>query len=97
VIPRFSYLNVAVNLCTELALVIAEFGQTMSDIAQSDVGKVLARALSGLADVERKAQDIQDRQSRQDVMTIMSTGTTQYIDVFHMCSVLPPQLTSTPG
>ncbi|KAJ7116045.1 Vps5 C terminal like-domain-containing protein [Mycena epipterygia] len=57
----------------ELATAMAEFAQTVTDLSSSDVGKQLAHSLAGLADVERKAQDIQSVQSEQDVVTLMST------------------------
>lgn len=58
---------------TDLALAMAEFAQTVSDLSSSDVGKQLAQSLAGLADIERKAQDIQSQQSEQDVVTLLST------------------------
>jgi sorting nexin-1/2 len=38
------------------------------------VGKQLSQSLAGLADVERKAQDLQSVQSEQDMTTLMATG-----------------------
>ena len=38
------------------------------------MGKQLSQSLAGLADVERKAQDLQSVQSEQDMMTLMATG-----------------------
>jgi sorting nexin-1/2 len=43
-------------------------------LSSSDIGKQLAQSLSGLADVEQKAQDIQNIQSEQDIATFMATG-----------------------
>lgn len=53
---------------------MAEFATNVTDLSQSDVGKQLAHSLAGLADVERKAQDIQSVQSEQDIVTLLSTG-----------------------
>ena len=38
------------------------------------MGKQLSQSLAGLADVERKAQDLQSIQSEQDMTTLMATG-----------------------
>ncbi|KAJ7654400.1 Vps5 C terminal like-domain-containing protein [Mycena polygramma] len=57
----------------ELATAMAEFAQNVTELSSSDVGKQLAHSLSGLADVERKAQDLQSLQSDQDVVTLLST------------------------
>ncbi|KAJ7281472.1 Vps5 C terminal like-domain-containing protein [Mycena rebaudengoi] len=57
----------------ELATAIAEFAQTVTDLSSSDVGKQLSHSLAGLAENERKAQDLQSLQSEQDVVTLLST------------------------
>ncbi|KAF7356550.1 Beta-glucan synthesis-associated [Mycena venus] len=57
----------------ELSTAMAEFANNVTELSQSDVGKQLAQSLAGLADVERKAQDIQSVQSEQDVITLLST------------------------
>ncbi|KAJ6610183.1 Vps5 C terminal like-domain-containing protein [Mycena sp. CBHHK59/15] len=57
----------------ELSTAMAEFAQTVTDLSSSDVGKQLSQSLAGLADIERKAQDLQSLQSEQDVVTLMST------------------------
>lgn len=59
---------------SELATAAGEFAQTMSELSSSDVEKQLAQSLAGLADVERKIQDIQNSQSEQDMVTFMATG-----------------------
>jgi sorting nexin-1/2 len=59
---------------TELATATGEFATAAGDLSQSDVGKQLAASLSGLADVERKAQDIQTKQTEADMITLMATG-----------------------
>ena len=56
----------------ELATVTGEFAQTISDLASSDVGAQLSESLSGLADVERKSQELQTIQSDQDLITILA-------------------------
>ncbi|GBE86443.1 Vacuolar protein sorting-associated protein [Sparassis crispa] len=58
---------------TELAAATAEFAQTIADLSTSDVGKQLSNSFTGLAEVERKAQDLQTIQSQEDMVTIMST------------------------
>ncbi|KAI0705214.1 Vps5 C terminal like-domain-containing protein [Cytidiella melzeri] len=60
----------------ELALAAGEFAQTIVDLSTSDVGlgTQLASSLAGLAAVERKAQELQDKQSNEDTMTMMSTA-----------------------
>ncbi|KAF8892263.1 Vps5 C terminal like-domain-containing protein [Infundibulicybe gibba] len=57
----------------DLAVATGEFAQTVGDLSASDVGKQLSYSLSGLSDVTRKAQDLQNTQSEQDVVTLMST------------------------
>ncbi|KAG6854027.1 hypothetical protein C0991_011232 [Blastosporella zonata] len=58
---------------SELAFSTGEFAQTVSDLSASDMGKQLSQSLAGLADVERKAQDIQAAQSEQDMVILMGT------------------------
>ncbi|KAJ7180714.1 Vps5 C terminal like-domain-containing protein [Mycena filopes] len=57
----------------ELSATVAEFAVTVADLSASDVGKQLAHSLAGLAEVERKAQDLQSSQAEQDVVTLLST------------------------
>lgn len=59
---------------SELASTMGEFAQTISDLSSSDVGKQLAQSLAAMGDVERKAQEMQTKQSAQDIVTLMSTG-----------------------
>jgi len=58
----------------EVAVATGEFGQTISDLATSDLGKQLSHSLSSLANVESKAQERQQVQNEQDMVTIMSTA-----------------------
>ncbi|KAF9563121.1 Vps5-domain-containing protein [Agrocybe pediades] len=58
---------------TELAAATGEFAQNVSDLSSSDIAKQLAQSLSGLADVERKAQELQTTQAEQDLVTISAT------------------------
>lgn len=60
--------------CSELSIATGEFSQAIADLSTSDVGKQLSGALAALAEVERKAQDLQNVQAQEDVVTIMSTG-----------------------
>ena len=62
---------------TEVAAATGEFAQTVADLAASDIGQQLSGGLAGLADVERVAQDFQNTQSQEDIVTIMSTGEAQ--------------------
>jgi sorting nexin-1/2 len=57
-----------------MAIATGEFGQAISELASSDLGKQLSHSLSGLADVEMKAQGWQEVQNEQDMATLMSTG-----------------------
>ncbi|GLB41935.1 putative vps5 C terminal like [Lyophyllum shimeji] len=58
---------------TELATSSNEFAQSVSELSASDVGKQLSHGLAGLADVERKAHDLQAAQAEQDMVTLMGT------------------------
>jgi len=58
----------------EISVATGEFAQNVSDLSSSDIGKQLAQSLSGLADVERTSQDIENVQSEQDMTTLMATG-----------------------
>lgn len=59
---------------TELSTSIGEFAQMIADLASSDLGKPLMASLGLLADVERKAQDIESEQAKQDLVTLMGTA-----------------------
>jgi len=58
----------------EMAIATGEFAHAISELASSDLGKQLSHSLSGLADVETKAQEWQQTQNEQDMVTIMSTA-----------------------
>jgi len=58
---------------SDLAVCSGEFAQTVSDLSAADVGKQLSQSLAGLAEVERKAQELQSLQSEQDMTTLMAT------------------------
>lgn len=60
----------------DLSAAAGEFAQAIGDLSQSDIGlgSQLASALVGLASVERKVQELQEKQSNEDTLTIMSTG-----------------------
>lgn len=70
---------------SELASARGEFAQAVEDLSACDIEKQLANSLSAMADVERKAQELQSTQSEQDVVTLMSTGP-QYSD-FIICDL----------
>lgn len=61
-------------LLIELAVASGDFSQNVSDLSAADVGKQLSQSLAGLADVQRKVQDLQTIQSEQDMTTLMATG-----------------------
>ncbi|KAJ7066572.1 Vps5 C terminal like-domain-containing protein [Mycena amicta] len=58
----------------DLAVAMGEFGQTVSDLSSSDIGKQLAQSLAGLAEVQHKTQDLQNLQAEQDLITLLSTA-----------------------
>ncbi|KAI0657964.1 Vps5-domain-containing protein [Cubamyces menziesii] len=58
----------------EVAAAAGEFAQTVADLAACDVGSQLSASLSGLAEVERKAQELQSKQAHDDMVTILSTA-----------------------
>ncbi|KAF5350246.1 hypothetical protein D9758_007835 [Tetrapyrgos nigripes] len=58
---------------TELSVCTNEFAQAVSELASSDVGRQLSQSLSGLAEVEKNAHDLQVTQSEQDMVTLMGT------------------------
>ncbi|TFK73776.1 Vps5-domain-containing protein [Pluteus cervinus] len=58
---------------TDLAMATAEFVQTVQELSESDVGKQLAHSLGGLAEVQKTAQDLQNIQAEQDIVTLMAT------------------------
>ncbi|KAH9888986.1 Vps5 C terminal like-domain-containing protein [Cubamyces lactineus] len=58
----------------EVAAAAGEFAQTIADLAACDVGSQLSASLSGLAEVERKAQELQSKQAHEDMVTILSTA-----------------------
>jgi sorting nexin-1/2 len=71
-----NYQYTELTMIVEMAIAAGEFAQTIADLSASNegLGVQLAGALAGLATVERKAQELQDKQSVDDTMTIMSTG-----------------------
>ena len=66
-------LDLLLTSSLELSVTIGEFAQQVSDLSASDVGRQLSVALGELADVERKAQEMQSTQSEEDCTTIMAT------------------------
>ncbi|KAF7794252.1 hypothetical protein EIP86_005385 [Pleurotus ostreatoroseus] len=63
----------------ELAVAAGEFAQAVAELSSSEdgLGQQLSSALQGLAAVERKAQEMQDKQAEADTFTIMATGMRQ--------------------
>ncbi|KAI0816961.1 Vps5-domain-containing protein [Trametes gibbosa] len=59
---------------SDVAAAAGEFAQTIADLAACDVGQQLSASLSGLADVERKVQELQSAQAHDDLMTVLSTA-----------------------
>jgi len=68
------FLTLSISAPTELSAATGEFAQNLGELASSDVGKQLSRSLTGLADVQRIAQDLQNVQSDQDMGTLMATA-----------------------
>ena len=72
-----------------MATAAGEFSQAVSELSSSEegLGPQLASVLSGLAAVERKVQEMQDKQSEEDTLTIMSTGA-YYIFTSSLCRLI---------
>ena len=58
----------------ELAVAAGDFAQSIADLAEADIGQHLSTSLAGLANMERKYQELQNTQSEQDMVTFLSTG-----------------------
>jgi Vps5 C terminal like len=58
----------------ELASVVGEFAQIVSDLAASDLGQPLSQLLEALAELEHKAQETESSQARADQATLLSTA-----------------------
>ncbi|EPT00748.1 hypothetical protein FOMPIDRAFT_1023663 [Fomitopsis schrenkii] len=58
---------------SEVATATGEFAQAVGELGSSDVGPQLVTSFAGLADVHRKAQDVEIAQSHDDMVTIVST------------------------
>ncbi|KAL1740865.1 Vps5 C terminal like-domain-containing protein, partial [Schizophyllum fasciatum] len=58
---------------SDLATATGDFAATVADLSSSDIGKGLSNSLAGLADTERKAQDLQNTQAEQDIITLLAT------------------------
>lgn len=65
----------AVNHCTELASATGEFATAIAELSASDIGEQLQQTLGVLSNVQRAVAEAQNIQSQQDMMTLMSTGT----------------------
>lgn len=53
---------------------IAELSETLGALASSDLSKQLSYLLGVLAELQKKAKDLQDAQAKDDIVTIMGTG-----------------------
>jgi sorting nexin-1/2 len=72
---RIRLLKASVNkFIAELSVAAGEFAQSVSDLAEADIGEDLSASLAGLAEMERKYQEMQTGQSEQDMITFLSTG-----------------------
>ncbi|KAF8630138.1 hypothetical protein AX15_003091 [Amanita polypyramis BW_CC] len=58
----------------ELAIAAGDFAQSVTDLAEADIGQHLSTSLAGLANIERKYQELQNAQSEQDMVTFLSTA-----------------------
>ncbi|KAG2157750.1 Vps5 C terminal like-domain-containing protein [Suillus bovinus] len=58
----------------ELAAATGEFAAAITDLSLSDTGKQLEQFLAAMADVQRKAEEVQTIQSQQDIMTLLATA-----------------------
>lgn len=58
----------------ELAVATGEFATAITDLSVSDIGKQLEQSLASMADVQRKAEEVQSIQSQQDIMTLLATA-----------------------
>ncbi|KAG1795190.1 Vps5 C terminal like-domain-containing protein [Suillus plorans] len=58
----------------ELAAATGEFATAITDLSLSDIGKQLEQFLAAMADVQRKAEEVQTIQSQQDIMTLLATA-----------------------
>lgn len=77
------------NSWVDVATATGEFAQTVNDLSASDVGKQLSQSLVGLAEVEQKAQEIQNMQSEQDMVTLMGTGPHILFLIFDATDIKP--------
>ncbi|KAG8914906.1 Vacuolar protein sorting-associated protein 5 [Tulasnella sp. 417] len=59
----------------DFAVAISEFADTIAALSLSDLSKQLTQSLSSLAEVERLYKDMQETQGKDDIITIMGTGT----------------------
>jgi len=63
-----------IDRIAELAAATGEFATAIADLSISDMGKQLQQSLAAMADVERMAEEFQNTQSQQDIMTLLATG-----------------------
>lgn len=61
-------------LYAEVALATQEFSDTIAALGSSDLSKQLSLSLNALAEVERKSKELQDAQTKSDVVSVLGTG-----------------------
>ncbi|KIK61789.1 hypothetical protein GYMLUDRAFT_165891 [Collybiopsis luxurians FD-317 M1] len=66
-------INVVSKHRLEVAQAVSEFSDRVKDLAEGTQPHHLSQALAGLAEVERKSQELHVLQSEQDMITIMGT------------------------
>ncbi|TPX49551.1 hypothetical protein SeMB42_g02583 [Synchytrium endobioticum] len=64
----------------DLALAIAEFGDSMLALAQIEVSKPLAFHLTTLGETHKRIQEIHEKQAKQDIQSVVAT-TDEYIRI----------------
>ncbi|KAH7921295.1 Vps5-domain-containing protein [Leucogyrophana mollusca] len=67
-------IEIAAKQRSELAVATGEFATAVGELSASDVGKQLQLSLGTMVDVARKAEEVQNVQSQQDVITLLSTA-----------------------
>lgn len=81
------YGSAMMNRIVELAIATGEFAVAIADLSLSDVGTQLQQSLAAMADVERMAEEFQNIQSHQDIMTLLATGKST-VDVFQQLLIV---------
>jgi sorting nexin-1/2 len=69
-----SHLTNASNY-VEVITAIMEFSEAISALSASDLSKQLSNSLGVLSEVENKSKELQEEQAKDDMVTILGTGT----------------------